>query len=129
MKAILEYIDPATITDLLESFENVTPTMFREPGFVQKYLRSPGVQTAAIKIGDLTAYIIAFRITNDNGFWVELAKSNTGGDTDTLFQVISQTAEKLGCKYIRFTTSRHGLVKLAQAKGYTAEAVLMTKAV
>lgn len=127
MRDLLTYLDPSQIADELKKFEAVTPTLFRAPGFVADYLQQPNVQTASIKTDD-AEYVIAFHISGDKGFWVDLAKCVRGSDTDTLFQVIQNTAARFGCTYIRFTTMRTGLIELAKERGFIVEAVLLTKA-
>jgi hypothetical protein len=120
--------DGATLNSALRRFEVAAPVLCREPGFCKQLVDEGWMEASKIIWRDKPAFLIAWRVTPDSGFWVELAQSlGASAPFDVLTDAVEQLARVKGCRYIRFLTMRRGLLRLAQQRGYTPEAVLLAK--
>jgi hypothetical protein len=130
VKDLLTYLDRDKLPEqALQDFEAMTPTLFREPGVVAKFLKEPFVRTAILSFDGKPAYLTAFRITEDCGMWVDIVKALDGGCFDRYVNLMTKTAKNLGCKYIRFATARHGLIELMKGHGFKVDSVIMVKGI
>jgi hypothetical protein len=120
--------DERTLNAALRRFESAAPVLCREPGFCKQLVAEGWMEASQIAWQGIPAFVVAWRVTLDKGFWVEIAQTlGIAAPFDVLSDTLEQLAREKGCRYIRFVTMRRGLVRLAQQRGYTPEAVLLTK--
>jgi hypothetical protein len=120
--------DEATVDAALRRFEVAAPVLCREPGHCRHLVDEGWMASSQINWNDKPAFLIAWRVTDDGGFWLELAQTlGSGAPFDVLTETVERLAREKRCRYIRFLTLRRGLVHLAQSRGCRPEAVLLTK--
>jgi hypothetical protein len=120
--------DESTLDAALRRFETAAPVLCREPGYCKQLVAEGWMEASQINWKGTPAFIIAWRVTPDGGFWLELAQAlGVGAPFDILVAAIEQLASEKHARYFRFLTMRRGLVRLAQQRGCTPEAVLLTK--
>jgi len=135
MKAIgpTELIEllPASTEDISTLEARLTlaaPTSFRRQDRIREAIAVGWTTPETISINGVVAYVVCWNKTFDGGLWINVAQAITGkGDHSALFLGCEMIAHREHCDYVRFSTSRRGLVRRAQLKGYVPDAVLMTK--
>ena len=112
----------------MRQFEVAAPVLCREPGYCRELITEGWMIPTQINWNGRPAFVFTWHVTSDNGFWLDVVQTlGLGAPFDVLVHAVEQFAREKRCRYIRFLTLRRGLVRLAQERGYTPEAVLLTK--
>ena len=120
--------DAAMLDAALRRFDTAAPVLCREPGYCKQLVDEGWLQSTQINWQGRPVFVIAWHVTPDGGFWLDIAQTlGAGAPFDVLVRAVEGFARQQHCRYIRFLTMRRGLVHLAQQRGYSPEAVLLTK--
>jgi hypothetical protein len=102
--------------------------VFRNQDRMREAVAEGWVHGEIITINGQKAYFVCWNKTFDGGLWLNVAQTlGTHANSPELFHGCEMLAHRERCSYVRFTTSRRALVRVAQSYGYKPDAVLMTK--
>ncbi len=128
--ALVELLPPTPqqLEDGLARFELSAPILCREPGYLKTLIAEGWMETATVNVGGRPAFLIAWHVTPDQGFWFD-AVITLGAEVPytVCVDAVERLARDKRCRYIRWVTLRRGIVKWAKEQGYAPEAVILTK--
>lgn len=121
---------PEASAEPLRAFEQVTPTDFRDPGFLKRAIDEGWTNPAFVCVADVPVYFLTYRLTDDGGLWIDILQSmNRGGTLAQVNAAVEHLAREKNRRYIRMTTKRRGLLVESARFGFKPEAVLLVKGV
>jgi hypothetical protein len=119
---------PDELGDGLAAFELSAPVMCREPGYLKELIDEGWMQASTIHVNGRPAFLIGWHISTDRGLWFDFVQSlSPDSDHAVAITTVERLAAQNGCRYVRWTTLRRGIVKWAQDFGYIPEAIILTK--
>ena len=127
---LVELLQPTQkqLHDGLAAFEKIAPIMCRRPADLKHLVLEGWLNTNIVALNGRPAYLIGWHISADGGFWFDLIQTLYSGlQHEVCHALVEKLARQKGCRYMRMSTYRAGVVKWAEQLGYTPEAVILTK--
>lgn len=119
-------MDAATSALMGSKFESIAPVSWKAPGMLAKAVADGWMFQEIIAYKGQNAFAVWYHISGDNGLWVNAVCSfDNGADIGIAFDGCTLLRQKHSAGYIRFMTTRKGLVAAAKKRGFTAEGVIL----
>lgn len=109
-------------------FEHFAGLQFTTPGFLNYAVREGWLTAEQINFNGVPGFVMFWGVTMDHGLAINACQTlNQGVPIDVAFAAADLIRQREGLKFVRFASTRPGLLHCAEKFGFKFDTVVMVK--